>query len=109
MTGDRTAADAWIRAHVVRSGTGLRAAAHGGALRALLPPTDPWFGRLRDAYLEPWGRGLVGAFAVAIRVGTFAHAFAWARQRDALPEAARAAFDKVFAIVLRRAVARTLE
>jgi hypothetical protein len=73
-----------------------------------LPPADPWFGRLRDAYLEPWGPGRVGAFALAIRVGTFAHAIAWARQRDALPEA-RADFDREFQVVLRRAVARTLE
>jgi len=74
-----------------------------------LPPTDPWFARLRDAYLEPWGRGLAGAFALAIRVGTFAHAFAWARQRDHLPEEARAEFDRWYPIVLRRAVAHTLE
>ena len=44
-----------------------------------LTPTDPWFARLRDAYLEPWGPGLADAFALAIRVGTFAHAFAWGR------------------------------
>ena len=74
-----------------------------------LPPADPWFARLRDAYLEPWGRGLDGTFALAIRVGTFAHTFAWARQRDHLPEEARAEFDKVFPIVLRRAVAQTIE
>jgi aminoglycoside phosphotransferase (APT) family kinase protein len=74
-----------------------------------LPPADPWFARLRDAYLEPWGRGLAGAFARAIRVGTFAHTFAWARQRDALPEQARPEFDRGFPIVLRRAVAETLE
>ncbi len=74
-----------------------------------LSPADPWFARLRDAYLEPWGHGLAGTFALAIRVGTFAHAFAWARQRDALPEEARTEFDKRFPIVLRRAVAQTLE
>jgi aminoglycoside phosphotransferase (APT) family kinase protein len=74
-----------------------------------LPPADPWFARLRDAYLEPWGRSLAGAFALAMRVGTFAHTFAWARQRDALPEEARAEFDRWFRIVLRRAVARTPE
>ena len=74
-----------------------------------LPPADPWFARLRDAYLEPWGRGLADTFALAIRVGTFAHTFAWARQRDHLPEEARPEFDKVFPIVLRRAVAQTLE
>jgi hypothetical protein len=74
-----------------------------------LPPGDPWFARLRDAYLEPWGPGLADAFALAIRVGTFAHAFAWARQRDHLPVEAPADFDRGFAIVLRRAVARTVE
>jgi hypothetical protein len=73
-----------------------------------LSPADPWFRQLRDAYLEPWGRGLIDTFTLALRVGTFAHTFAWARQRDALPEEARAHFDEGFAIVLRRAVARTL-
>jgi hypothetical protein len=77
--------------------------------RNKLPPADPWFARLRDAYLEPWGNGLVGAFALAYRVGTFAHTFAWARQREALPQQARAEFDSGYAIVLRRAVAQTLE
>jgi hypothetical protein len=76
--------------------------------RNKLPPADPWFARLRDAYLEPWGRGLAGTFALAIRVGVFAHAFAWARQRDYLPEAARPEFDREYRVVLRRAVARTL-
>jgi hypothetical protein len=74
-----------------------------------LPPADPWFVRLRDAYLEPWGRGLAGTFALAIRVGTFAHTFAWARQRDHLPGEASHDFDRWFPIVLRRAVAQTLE
>jgi hypothetical protein len=48
-------------------------------------------------------------FALAIRVGTFAHAIAWIRQRDALPDAARPEFDKAFQIVLRRAVAQTID
>jgi hypothetical protein len=74
-----------------------------------LSPGDPWFARLRDAYLEPWGRGLVAAFALAIRVGTFAHAIAWARQRDHLPEEARPEFDRWFSVVLRRALAQTLQ
>lgn len=74
-----------------------------------LPPADPWFAGLRDANLEPWGSGLAGAFALAIRVGTFAHTFAWVRQRDALPEEARPEFDRWFAIVLRRALAQALE
>lgn len=74
-----------------------------------LAPTDPWFARLRDAYLEPWGSGLNEAFALALRVGAFAHAIAWVRQREALPERARPKFDEWFAIVLRRAAARTIE
>jgi hypothetical protein len=77
--------------------------------RNQLSPGDPWFARLRDAYLEPWSGELTGAFALAVRVGAFAHTIAWARQRDHLPQAARPEFDKAFAIVLRRAVARTLE
>jgi hypothetical protein len=73
-----------------------------------LLPGDAWFERLRDAYLEPWGPGLTDAFALALRVGIFAHTVAWLRQRDHLPEAERARFDTWFPIVLRRAVARTL-
>jgi hypothetical protein len=72
-----------------------------------LAPDDPWFRRLRDAYLEPWGSGLEETFEIAISVGRFAHAIAWTRQRDALPPAARPDFDRAFAIVLRRAVAQT--
>ena len=74
-----------------------------------LPPGDPWFVRLRDAYLEPWGRGLADTFALALRVGTFAHTFAWARQRDHLPAQARPEFDTWYAVVLRRALANTIE
>jgi hypothetical protein len=73
-----------------------------------LPPADPWFARLRDAYLEPWGRGLAGTFALALRVATFAHTCAWARQRDHLPAQARPEFDTWFAVVLRRALANTI-
>jgi hypothetical protein len=72
-----------------------------------LPPTDPWFARLRDAYLEPWGRGLVETFELAIRVGTFAHAIAWTRQRDNLPDDERPSFDVGFRDILGRAVALT--
>jgi hypothetical protein len=74
-----------------------------------LQPGDSWFPRLRDAYLEPWGTGLTNAFALAIRIGSFAHTFAWMRQRDALPEQVRSQFDKAFSIVLRRAIAQTLD
>jgi hypothetical protein len=59
--------------------------------------------------LEPWGRGLSSAFALAMRVGSFARTFACVRQRNHLREAARADFDREFAIVLRRAIAQGLE
>lgn len=42
-----------------------------------LAPDDPWFRRLRDAYLEPWGSGLEETFEIALRVGWFAHSIAW--------------------------------
>jgi hypothetical protein len=71
-----------------------------------LSPSDPWFARLRDAYLEPWGRGLEETFALALRVGAFAHACAWLRQRDALSGEARRDFNERFPIVLRRALAQ---
>ena len=74
-----------------------------------LPPGDPWFARLRDAYLESWGPGLAGTFALALRVGAFAHTVAWARQRDHLPAQARPEFDTRFAVVLRSALANTIE
>ena len=72
-----------------------------------LPPGDPWFARLRDAYVEPWDRGLEGVFALAMRVGALAHAIAWLRQRDHLSAKERAEFDRWFQIVLRRAIAQT--
>lgn len=68
-------------------------------------PDHPWFARLRDAYLEPYGRDRREVFELAQRVGTFAHAIAWVRQRDALDDEARADFDVAFQVVLRRAVA----
>jgi phosphotransferase family enzyme len=71
-----------------------------------LDPGDPWFGRLRDAYLEPWGSGHEDTFALALEVGGFAHAIAWLRQRGHLPEEARPDFDRWFAVVLRRALRR---
>jgi hypothetical protein len=73
-----------------------------------LPPADPWFARLRDPYLEPWGRGLEDVFALGMRVGSFAHAIAWLRQRDHLPADERVEFDRWFGVVLRRAIAQTL-
>ncbi len=70
-----------------------------------LAPNDPWFARLRDAYLEPWGGGLSDAFDLAQRIGRFAHAFGWVTMRRLLPEEVRAAYDVPFAVVLRRALA----
>ena len=75
--------------------------------RNRLAPGHPWFARLRDAYLEPWGGGLSAAFDLAQRIGRFAHAFGWAALRLLLPEDARAAYDAPFAVVLRRALAVT--
>jgi hypothetical protein len=72
-----------------------------------LPPGDPWYHRLRDAYLEPWGTGLAGVFDLAIRVGRFAYAIALARHRAHLPESARPEFDRWYREVLGRAVALT--
>jgi len=66
---------------------------------------DPWFARLRDAYLEPWGRDLVPAFELAQRLGRFVHAFGWASLRRLLPVEARPLYDVPFAVVLRRALA----
>jgi len=65
---------------------------------------DAWFARLRDAYLEPWGRGAGETFELAMRVGQFAHAIAWARQREFLGPGERRPFDEWFAHVLRRAL-----
>lgn len=44
-----------------------------------------------------------------MHVGTFAHAIAHSRQRDFLPEQARADFDRSFAMRLRPAVAQTVD
>jgi phosphotransferase family enzyme len=71
-----------------------------------LDPADPRFARLRDAYLEPWGPGLQATFELALRIGAFAHACAWRRQRAALPLDALPEFDRWFAVILRRALAR---
>jgi hypothetical protein len=76
--------------------------------RAGLQPGDPWFARLRDAYLEPWGRGLEEAFALAMRVGALALAIAWLRQRDHLSAGERAEFDVWFPVILRRAITQTV-
>jgi hypothetical protein len=71
-----------------------------------LAPDDAWYARLRDAYLEPWGRGHAAAFQLATSAGGFAHLFGWVRQRDDLPGEARPRFDANFSIVLRHAIGR---
>jgi len=73
--------------------------------RTGLAPGDPWYARLRDAYLEPWGPGHRDAFALALLVGGFARAIAYPPHRAPLTEAERVEFDVDFAIVLRRALA----
>jgi len=70
-----------------------------------LSPNDPWFARLRDAYLEPWGKGLSEAFELSQRLGRFAHCFGWMFLRRQLPQDARSTYDVPFATVLRRALA----
>jgi hypothetical protein len=52
---------------------------------------DPWFARLRDAYLEPWGRPaeLRETFELAQRLGPFAHVFKELRVLAAIPERER--------------------
>jgi hypothetical protein len=69
-----------------------------------LRPDDAWFGRLRDAYLEPWGGDLRDAFQLALRLAAVARAIAWLAQRDALEQADRAAFDNGFDAMLRLAL-----
>jgi hypothetical protein len=73
--------------------------------RTGLRPNDRWFAKLRDAYLEPWGDGLVAAFDLAQHLGRFAHAFGWVSLRRQLPVEERAAYDVPFRAVLRRALA----
>jgi Phosphotransferase enzyme family len=72
-----------------------------------LQPGDPWFARLRAAYLEPWGPGLAGTFDRAMRVGAFAHVIASVPTRASLAAHDRRAFDEDFAAILRRALERT--
>jgi hypothetical protein len=73
-----------------------------------LRPDDPWFERLRDVYLEPWGSGHRETFELALRVGMIAHPIAWVRQRRSVPDPAVADFDIGFASILRRALARAV-
>jgi hypothetical protein len=70
-----------------------------------LAARDPWFQRLRDAYLEPWGTGLGEVFVLAIQVGSFAYAIAPQGQRQTLSGRPRVDFDVDLSARLRRALA----
>jgi hypothetical protein len=72
-----------------------------------LPPSDPWHSRLRDAYLEPWGGDQLETFELAFRVGAFAQAIAWLRQREHLRPPELDDFDVGYRDVLARACAQT--
>jgi hypothetical protein len=71
-----------------------------------LLPTDRWFARLRDAYLEPWGPGLQDTFALAMRIGALAHPLVELRHRAAIAPSERGAFDDSMRTWLQRAVAQ---
>ncbi len=68
---------------------------------------DAEVARLRDVYLEPWGRPaeLRATFDLAQRLGPFAHAFKELRVLDAIPERARPRFAPDLPNVLARCVA----
>jgi hypothetical protein len=59
-----------------------------------LPRDDPWLGRLRDAYLEPWGRPaeLRGTYALVERLGPFGHVFKSLPLLDTIPKAEQALY-----------------
>lgn len=73
-----------------------------------LAPDDPWFDRLRDAYLGPWGTGKADELELALRVGMVAQLLAWQRHRAVMGPADRAAFDEHFSGTLRRVLARVV-
>jgi hypothetical protein len=70
-----------------------------------LAPGDPWFTRLRDAYLEPWGRDLGATCDLAMRVGGVARTLATLGCRTIVPDDARPDFDVDLHTVARRALA----
>jgi hypothetical protein len=71
-----------------------------------VPPGDPAYARLRDAFLEPW-RGDVTTFDLAMRVGNIAHVFTWLRHRDAMLPAERVKLDDWLPTILGRALGQT--
>ena len=75
-----------------------------------LRPGDPWFARLRDAYLEPWGRGLDEHLRARDARRDVRARDRMARQRDHLPAKERARVRRRRSrSCLRRAIAQTLE
>jgi hypothetical protein len=68
---------------------------------------NAWFARLRDAYLEPWGRpaDLQATFELAQRLGPFAHAFKELRVFDAIPDEDRPQFAPNLPEILAACVA----
>ena len=68
---------------------------------------DPWFARLRDAYLEPWGRPaeLRETFELAQRLAVFAYLFKELRVLDAISEEERPRFAPDLPAILARCVA----
>lgn len=74
-----------------------------------VPAGNASFARLRDAYLEPWGKPaeLREAFDLALRLGVFAHMFKELHVYDAIAEAQRAEFARYFPSLLARCAAAT--
>lgn len=70
---------------------------------------DPWFGRLRDAYLEPWGSRLVPVFELAQRLGRVARAVTWHRHWQAMDRGGTSVLHDQFPDVLRGAIGAFVE
>lgn len=70
---------------------------------------DPWFPRLRDSYLEPWGRPveLHETFELAQRLGVFAHVFKELHVLDAIPNEQRPRFGLNLSSLLARCITAT--
>jgi len=74
-----------------------------------LPRGDPWIGRLRDAYLEPWGRPaeLRDTYARAERLGPFGHVFKSLPLLKAIPKAEQPLYLSDLAAALTACAAAT--
>ena len=72
-----------------------------------LEEPSTWYARLRDAYLEPWGRSteLRETFELAQRLGPFAHLFKELRVLDAIPAEERPAYAPDLPALLASCVA----